>query len=68
MSRPLMIEFADVLYHGKEYRYTHDETETYAAGENYFPDQLTGTRYYQPDDRGLEIKIKDLQELDKGNR
>jgi len=58
------------LDYGKEYRYAHDEPEAYAAGENYFPDQLTGTYYYQPVDRGLEIKIKEklrhLQDLDKG--
>ena len=58
------------LDYGKEYRYAHDEPEAYVAGENYFPDQLIGTRYYQPVDRGLEIKIKEklkhLQELDKG--
>ncbi len=58
------------LDYGKAYRYAHDEPEAYAAGETYFPDQLAGTRYYQPVDRGLEIKIKEklrhLQELDKG--
>ncbi|MFI3178052.1 MAG: replication-associated recombination protein A [Methylococcaceae bacterium] len=57
------------LDYGKEYRYAHDEPEAYVVGENYFPDQLIGTRYYQPVDRGLEIKIKEklrhLQELDK---
>ena len=59
------------LDYGKAYRYAHDEPEAYAAGENYFPDQLAGTRYYQPVDRGLEIKIKEklrhLQALDKRN-
>ena len=58
------------LDYGKAYRYAHDEPEAYAAGETYFPDQLAGTRYYQPVDRGLEIKIKEklrhLQALDKG--
>jgi putative ATPase len=58
------------LDYGKEYRYAHNEPEAYAAGENYFPEELAGTRYYQPVDRGLEIKIKEklrhLQELDKG--
>ena len=57
------------LDYGKQYRYPHDEPEAYAAGETYFPDQLVGTRYYQPVDRGLEIKIKEklkhLQGLDK---
>jgi len=60
------------LDYGKQYRCAHDEPEANAAGENYFPDQLTGTCYYQPVDRGLEIKIKEklrhLQELDKRDR
>ncbi len=47
------------LDYGKTYRYAHDEPEAYAAGENYFPDELSGTQYYQPVDRGLEIKIKE---------
>lgn len=58
------------LDYGKAYRYAHDEPEAYAAGENYFPDELAGARYYQPVDRGLEIKIKEklrhLKALDKG--
>ena len=47
------------LDYGKAYRYPHDEPDAYAAGENYFPDELIGTEYYQPVDRGLEIKIKE---------
>jgi len=58
------------LDYGKEYRYAHNEPEAYAAGENYFPDELAGRQYYQPVDRGLEIKIKEklkhLKTLDKG--
>ena len=57
------------LDYGKEYRYAHNEPEAYAAGENYFPDGLTGRQYYHPVDRGLEIKIKEklkhLKVLDK---
>lgn len=57
------------LDYGKNYRYAHDEEEAYAAGENYFPDKLIGRNYYQPVERGLEIKIKEklrhLKELDK---
>jgi len=60
------------LDYGKAYRYAHDEPEAYAAGENYFPDELIGTRYYQPAPRGLEIKIgeklKHLKELDKKSK
>jgi putative ATPase len=57
------------LDYGKKYRYAHNEAEAYAAGENYFPEELTGTKYYQPVARGLEIKIREklkhLAELDK---
>lgn len=56
------------LDYGKEYRYAHNETDAYAAGENYFPESLAGTQYYFPVERGLEIKIKEklnrLHELD----
>jgi putative ATPase len=56
------------LDYGKDYRYAHNEPEAYAAGENYFPEPLTGSRYYHPVPRGLEIKIaeklKHLAELD----
>ncbi len=47
------------LDYGKEYRYAHNETEAYAAGENYFPDEMPEKQYYHPVDRGLEIKIKE---------
>ena len=57
------------LNYGKHYRYAHDEPDAYAAGENYFPDALASTSYYQPVERGLEIKIKEklsrLYELDQ---
>ncbi len=43
---------------GKDYRYAHDEGDQYAAGENYFPNELRGTRFYDPVDAGLEIRIK----------
>jgi putative ATPase len=45
------------LGYGKGYRYAHDEPEGYAAGERYFPDGMEPRRYYQPVDRGLEIRI-----------
>ena len=62
------------LNHGKEYRYAHDETGAYAAGENYFPGELGNPSFYHPVDRGLEIKIREklakLRRLDeqKNNR
>lgn len=45
------------LDYGKDYRYAHDEADAYAAGEHYFPEQLGEKIYYQPVQRGLEIKI-----------
>lgn len=43
--------------YGKGYRYAHHEEDAFAAGENYFPDELEPREYYQPVERGLEIKI-----------
>ena len=44
---------------GAEYRYAHDEPNAYAAGECYFPDDMAVPSYYQPNDRGLEIKLQE---------
>jgi putative ATPase len=53
---------------GEGYRYAHDEQDGYAAGETYLPDGLTGTRWYEPTDRGLEAQIREklahLRKLD----
>nr|WP_077608045.1 replication-associated recombination protein A [Salinivibrio sp. IB282] len=43
--------------HGDGYRYAHDEPNAYAAGERYLPPELGEASYYQPVNRGLEIKI-----------
>ena len=57
--------------YGQEYRYAHDEPEAYAAGEKYLPEELQNQSFYQPTDRGLELKIsnklKHLQELDQNS-
>lgn len=45
------------LGYGKDYRYAHDEEGAYAAGENYFPDNMLKPSWYQPTERGLEGKI-----------
>jgi len=50
------------LGYGKGYRYAHDEPDAYAAGEKYFPDEMQPARYYQPVERGLEIKIREALE------
>ena len=57
------------LGYGEEYRYAHDEPDAYAAGEDYFPEQLEPRQYYQPVPRGLELKIRDkLEHLGKLDR
>ena len=54
---------------GKDYRYAHDEDEGYAAGENYFPDDMPKVNWYRPTSRGIEGKIAEklayLRSLDK---
>lgn len=45
------------LGYGKNYRYAHDEKNAVALGENYFPEDMPKTQYYQPVDRGLEKQI-----------
>ena len=59
------------LDYGMGYRYAHDEPEAYAAGECYFPETMQERDYYQPVERGLEIKIAakmaHLRELDQAS-
>lgn len=56
------------LDYGRDYRYAHDEPGGFAAGENYWPDKLAPQRFYQPVDRGLELRIGErLQELRRLN-
>ena len=47
------------LDYGKAYRYAHDEPDAFAAGENYWPEGMTPPQFYQPVNRGLEIKISE---------
>jgi putative ATPase len=60
------------LGYAKGYRYAHDEAEAYAAGENYFPEELGRRQYYFPTEQGLEGKIAErlahFRELDKKAR
>jgi putative ATPase len=58
--------------HGDGYRYAHSEEDAYAAGENYWPDELSPEHYYEPVAQGLEVKIRDrlarLRQLDEKAR
>ena len=60
------------LDYGKDYRYAHTEPDAYAAGENYWPDEMEAQDFYEPTERGLESKIKArlarLRELDERER
>lgn len=57
------------LDYGKGYRYAHDEPDAFAAGESYLPDELIGRQWYQPVERGFEIRLKEkldrLRELNQ---
>ncbi|UCX04917.1 replication-associated recombination protein A [Shewanella glacialimarina] len=53
---------------GEEYRYAHDEPGAFAAGENYLPQSLHNSHFYQPTDRGFEKRIQDkLASLEQRN-
>jgi putative ATPase len=75
-SRPVPVHLRNAptalmkeLGYGHAYRYAHDEPEAYAAGEEYFPDDMGAQTFYRPAPRGLEGKIGEklahLRELDR---
>ena len=45
------------LSYGEGYRYAHDEPDAFSPGQTYFPDDIGEQVYYEPTNRGLEIKI-----------
>ncbi len=56
------------LGYGEGYRYAHDEAGGFAAGESYGPSGTALPRFYQPQPRGLELRIAEkLDELRKLN-
>jgi len=59
------------LGYGAEYRYAHNEPDAYAAGEAYLPPEIARQRWYIPESRGLELKIKQrleyLAQLDQAS-
>lgn len=62
----------EAMHYHEGYRYAHDEENAYAAGECYFPPELRDQVFYQPNQRGTEIKISQklaqLRELDRQSR
>ena len=54
-STKLMKEFG----YGEGYRYAHNEPDAFSQGQSYFPEEMGEQIYYEPTDRGLEIKIKE---------
>ena len=45
--------------YGDGYRYPHDETNGFAGGVRYLPDQVRGEPFYEPSERGNEKTIKE---------
>jgi putative ATPase len=56
---------ADRLGHGRGYVYAHDAPNGVAA-QQYPPDELVGTDYYRPVDRGRERQIAERLEILRG--
>jgi putative ATPase len=46
------------LGHGQGYDYPHDH-EDHWTPQQYLPEGLIGTQYYQPSDQGYESQVKD---------
>ncbi|MBU4336357.1 MAG: replication-associated recombination protein A, partial [Actinobacteria bacterium] len=53
------------LGHGRGYLYAHDEPHAVAA-QQYLPDELVGTRYYEPTGRGFEHQVAERLERIRG--
>ena len=54
---------------GRGYRYAHDEEDGFAAGVNYWPEGMPPRAFYQPLERGLEIRIAEkLRDLKSRNK
>ncbi|MGN6235033.1 replication-associated recombination protein A [Dyella sp.] len=50
------------LGYGKNYQYDHDAEGGVALDQQCLPDELNGTVFYEPVDRGLEIKLREKLE------
>jgi putative ATPase len=52
--------------YGEGYAYPPDHPDSFVSGETYLPDELTGERFYQPTEQGLEKAIRErLERLSK---
>ncbi|KRE90079.1 recombination factor protein RarA [Frateuria sp. Soil773] len=47
------------LGYGKDYQYDHDAEGGIALDQQCLPDALDGTEFYQPVERGLELKLRE---------
>ena len=43
--------------YGADYKYAHDYPDGVAPGETYLPDEISDTVFYEPTDRGEELRI-----------
>ncbi len=50
-------QLAKSMGHGEHYRYSHDEPDSFSAGQTYFPQEVGERRIYKAKQAGLEIKI-----------
>jgi putative ATPase len=48
--------------YGQAYRYPPDHQGSFVPGETYLPDELVGTRFYEPSSEGLEQSIRERLE------
>jgi len=56
------------LGYGAEYQYDHDASDAVATSQTYFPEGVPQQTFYQPVERGLEIKIAEKLATLKKNR
>ena len=49
------------LGYGKDYEYAHDY-EGHFSGQRNLPDEIAGTRFYEPSDQGYEAAVRERLE------
>ena len=59
--RNAVTNFDKAQSYGKDYHFSHDHEEGFSEGQEYFPEALASDSpvFYEPSNRGLEIKIKE---------